>query len=147
MKDTRITHFYQYDISGKVVLPLYSTRVSAGFPSPADDFVEQKLDLNEHLIQNPVATFLVRVDGESMIDAGIRPGSILVVDRSKDVKDGSIIVAVVDGEFTVKRIRQKNGEVWLMPENNTGAFEPLQITGDVSFEVWGVVTSIIQEVG
>lgn len=146
MKDIKITDFYQFDSGSKVILPLYSTSISAGFPSPADDFIEQKLDLNEHLIKNPAATFLVRVEGESMIEAGIRPGSVLVVDRSKDAKNGSIVVAVLDGEFTVKRIKIVENELWLIPENNSGAFSPIQISEENVFEVWGVVTSIIQEV-
>lgn len=143
--DTRITDFFSAETKTKQVLPLYQTSISAGFPSPADDFIDQRLDLNKHLIKNAPATFLVRVDGESMIDAGIRPGSILVVDRSISPEDDKIVVAILDGEFTVKRIKEKNESVWLFPENSSGEFSPIEITPERDFEVWGVVTAIISK--
>lgn len=146
-KDIKITEIFSAENSEKKVLPLYETSVSAGFPSPADDFIDQKLDLNKYLIKNAPATFLVRVDGESMIDAGIRPGSILIVDRSLNAEDGKIIVAILDGEFTVKRIEKRNGAIILKPENNSGNYKSITISEDREFEVWGVVTSIIQEIG
>ncbi len=140
--DMKITDFYQFDPDSEIILPLYSTKVSAGFPSPADDFVEQKLDLNQHLIKNPAATFLVKVEGESMIDASIHPGDILVVDRSVDAIDGKIVIAILDGDFTVKRFKKTEESLFLNPEN--AEFSPIEITDDMDFEVWGVVTNIIK---
>ncbi|MFZ0258154.1 MAG: translesion error-prone DNA polymerase V autoproteolytic subunit [Gammaproteobacteria bacterium] len=123
------------------VIPLFLTKIAAGFPSPADDFLEKKIDLNEHLIRHPAATFFVRVGGDSMNGAGIFGGDILVVDRSLEVKDEAVVVAVVDGEFTVKRIRKTGGRLFLVPANE--AYSPLEVTAEMDFTVWGVVTSVI----
>ena len=125
-------------------LPMFLESVSAGFPSPADDYLEAKLDLNELLIKNPSATFFVRVTGDSMIKAGIYSGDILVVDRSLDPKDGSIVIAVINGELTVKRLSYKQGNIFLVPENKF--YNPIQITEEMNFEVWGVVRSVIHSV-
>lgn len=125
-------------------LPLFLESVSAGFPSPADDYLEAKLDLNDLLIKNPAATFFVRVTGDSMINAGINSGDILVVDRSLDPKDSSIVIAVINGELTVKRLSMKNGNVKLIPENSN--YKPIVITSEMNFEVWGVVRSVIHSV-
>ena len=125
-------------------LPLFLESVSAGFPSPADDYLEGKLDLNDLLIRNPSATFFVRVTGDSMIKAGIHSGDILVVDRSLNPKDGSIVIAIIDGELIVKRIQRFNGKIYLVPENDT--YSQIEITTDMSFEVWGVVTTVIHSV-
>lgn len=124
--------------------PLFCTRVSAGFPSPADDYIENSLDLNEHLIKHPAATFFVRVTGDSMIGAGINSGDILIVDRSVSAVNGSIIVAVVNGEFTVKRLAGRGGVILLCPENP--AYEPIEVKNGVEFEVWGVVMHVIHSV-
>jgi DNA polymerase V len=121
--------------------PLVGAWISAGFPSPADDFIDRKLDLNELLIQHPSATFFVRVAGSSMSGAGIQSGDILVVDRSLEPTDNKIIIAILNGELTVKRIRRRNARLFLLPENP--AFQPIEITPDVQFEVWGIVTSVI----
>lgn len=124
-------------------LPLYTSRVEAGFPSPADDYSEGTLDLNELLIKNPSATFYVKAQGKSMIEAGISEGDLLVVDRSVDVVSGKIVIAVVNGELTVKRFQKKpDGSVFLLPENPD--FKPLRITDEMDFSVWGVVTSVIR---
>ena len=125
-------------------LPLFLESVSAGFPSPADDYLEGKLDLNDHLVRNPAATFFVRVTGDSMENAGIYSGDILVVDRSIEPKNNNVIIAVVDGELTVKRLNIRNKEVSLMPENSK--YKPLRITEEMSFEVWGVVSTVIHSV-
>lgn len=125
-------------------LPIFLESVSAGFPSPADDYLEGKLDLNELLVKNPSATFFVRVTGDSMINAGIYSGDILVVDRSVNPKDGSIIIAVIDGDLSVKRMHLDNGKVWLYPENRN--YKPIRITDEMSFEVWGVVRTVIHSV-
>lgn len=124
-------------------LPLFTTAIAAGFPSPADDYVEMHLDLNEHIVKHPAATFFVRVDGESMRDAGIFSGDLLVVDRSLTPSHGKIVVAVVDGEFTVKRILIKEGQIFLAPENP--AYKPLKVNQDSQFQVWGVVTYVIHK--
>jgi DNA polymerase V len=122
-------------------LPLYGCKVSAGFPSPADDYVEGTLDLNEHLIQHPSATFFVRVAGDSMIEAGIFPNDILIVDRSLEAKHGKVIIAILHGELTVKRLYKKGKRVMLLPENK--AYSPITITESDELAIWGVVTSVI----
>jgi len=139
-----ITHIYPYKRGAKRKLPLYSSTVPAGFPSPADDFLDKRLDLNEYLIKHPAATFFVRVAGNSMIHAGIHSGDILIVDRAEEPKNNSIIVALLDREFTVKRIRKSKNELYLMPEN--GKFKPIKVTDKMDFEVWGVVKYVIHEV-
>ncbi len=121
--------------------PLFLASVSAGFPSPAEDYIEGRLDLNRHLIKHPAATFFVRVAGDSMIGAGIHPGDILVVDRALEPQDSNVVIAVIDGELTVKRISQRQGKLFLVPDNQ--AYEPLEILEEMEFEVWGVVTSVI----
>jgi DNA polymerase V len=121
--------------------PLFKSGVSAGFPSPAADYEEGKLDLNRHLVKNPAATFFVKVNGDSMIGAGIHPGDLLVVDRSLEPADKSVVIAVVNGELTVKRIRIRKGEITLEPENEKYSVQ--QIAEGVDFEVWGVVTNVI----
>jgi DNA polymerase V len=129
------------DRSTKWARPLFLASVSAGFPSPAEDYIEGRLDLNRHLIKHPAATFFVRVAGDSMIDAGIHPGDILVVDRALEPQDSNVVIAVIDGELTVKRISQRHGKLFLVPDNK--AYEPLEILEEMEFEVWGVVTSVI----
>ena len=131
------------DKAGDLRLPLFGTRVAAGFPSPADDHLENTLDLNEHLVRRPAATFFVRVQGESMTGAGINPGDILVVDRAEEARDGKIVIAALDGELTVKRLSRRDGRVMLMPENP--AFEPIPVNEEMSFVIWGVVRSVIHE--
>ncbi len=132
------------DDSTTLSCPFFMFPVEAGFPSPAEDYVEGHLDLNKHLIKHPAATFFVRVSGNSMINAGIYPGDILIVDRSLEATDKKIIIAVLEGELTVKRLRYKNGLCFLEPENNT--YKPIQINEDMAFEVWGVVTNVIHKV-
>jgi DNA polymerase V len=129
------------DRSTKWARPLFLASVSAGFPSPAEDYIEGRLDLNRHLIKHPAATFFVRVAGDSMIGAGIHPGDILVVDRALEPQDSNVVIAVIDGELTVKRISQRQGKLFLVPDNQ--AYEPLEILEEMEFEVWGVVTSVI----
>lgn len=122
-------------------LPLFSARVQAGFPSPADDHLERSIDLNEELVQHPAATFFVRVKGESMQDAGIVSGDILVVDRSLAPSDRKIVVAMIDGEFTVKRFRQQDGQIFLEAAN--AQFPRIEVSGDQELVVWGVVSFVI----
>jgi DNA polymerase V len=125
-------------------LPFFAGRVPAGFPSPAEDFLERRLDLNEYLIRNEPATFLVRVSGNSMKLAGIFDGDLLIVDRSVPPENGRVIVGVVHGEFTVKRIQKKGGSLYLMPENDD--FKPVRVTEEMNLQVWGVVTWAIHRV-
>jgi DNA polymerase V len=124
-------------------IPLVSAKVEAGFPSPADDHLERSLDLNEHLVKNPAATFFVRVKGDSMRDAGISSEDILVVDRSVSPEDGQVVVAMLDGDFTVKRLRKRKGRVFLVAENN--AYPPIEVGEDQELVVWGVVTFVIHQ--
>ncbi|QLA14851.1 LexA family protein [Desulfolutivibrio sulfoxidireducens] len=124
-------------------LPLYLATVSAGFPSPAEDYIDTRLDLNEHLVKHPAATFFVRVHGHSMTDAGIVPGDILVVDRAVEPRNGGIVIAALDGELTVKRLEKSRGRVLLVPENRE--FAPTEITPERGFEIWGVVTYVIHK--
>ncbi|MFZ2148149.1 MAG: translesion error-prone DNA polymerase V autoproteolytic subunit [Sedimentisphaerales bacterium] len=119
---------------------VFEAEVPAGFPSPAADYEEDKLDLNRYLIKNPAATFFVRVTGYSMMGAGIYSGDLLVVDRSLEPKDKSVVIAVIDGELTVKRIRIGK-KITLEPENEN--YPVQQITEDTDFQVWGVVTNVI----
>jgi len=124
----------------KLALPLFSSKVAAGFPSPADDHVEKRLDPNDFLIDQKDATFFVTIQGQSMIDVGLLPGDKAVVDRSKVAGIGDIVLAVVDGEFTIKTLsRKKDGGIRLLPANNTGAYSPIEIKEGMQFEVWGVV--------
>ena len=122
--------------------PQMSSSVAAGFPSPAADYVEGSLDLNELLVKHPAATFYVRCSGDSMTGAGIFPGDILIVDRSIEAQDGMVVVAALDGEFTVKRLALKDGVAWLMPENP--AYQPIRAEGDNELRIWGVVTASIR---
>lgn len=127
-------------------LPLFSNRIPAGFPSPADDHVEDRIDLNEELIRNPPATFMIRVEGNSMIDANIFDGDILIVDRSIEARDGHVVVAAVDGRFTVKRLSIKGDKVRLLPENPDPAYQPIEFRDGQELIVWGVVTNVIHPV-
>lgn len=122
-------------------IPLFLSSVRAGFPSPADDFLEKPLDLNEHLIQHPAATFFVRVDGDSMKNAYIHRGDILIVDRSLEATNGRIVIAVLNGEFTVKRLHFKNDSIVLESEHPN--YPAIPISKDSDFQIWGVVTYII----
>jgi len=123
-------------------LPLYSARIRAGFPSPADDDLEGTLDLNEHLVRHPAATFFVRVQGDSMIGAGIHHGDLLVIDRALEPRSGSIVVAVVDGELTVKRLHLEDGRVALVAENP--AYPPLVLSEGQTLHIWGVVAHAVR---
>ena len=135
--DGSISDIWLVDDSQSVELPYYDTKVQAGFPSPAEDHLEQRLDLNTLVIDNPSATFFVRVAGESMRGIGITDGDILVVDRSIENWENRIVVAVIDSEFTIKRFTKRNGKVVLEAENPD--YPPIKITEEMDFSVWGVV--------
>lgn len=125
-------------------IPYFETAVKAGFPSPAGDSVEVRLDLNEHLIHHPAATFFVRVEGDSMLGAGIFPGDLLIVDRSLEPLSGKIVLAVINGDFTVKRLRKEGNRISLEAENAN--YPTIHIDPTWEFQVWGVVTYVIHNV-
>lgn len=129
------------DFSTSYRLPVFLGRLPAGFPSPADDYIEGKLDLNRHLIKHPAATFFVRVTGNSMTGAGIHSGDLLIVDRSLEPTDGQVVVAVLDGELTVKRLQMRQGVTRLLAENSL--YRPIEITEQQTIAIWGVVTNVI----
>ncbi|MHC4655703.1 MAG: LexA family protein [Planctomycetota bacterium] len=141
--NTKVQTVYISDLSTKCRQSLFDGRVPAGFPSPAADYEEDKLDLNEHLIRHPAATFFVRAIGDSMVGAGIHCGDLLVVDRSLEARDRSVVIAAVNGELTVKRIRIRKKKITLEPENES--YRVQEINENMEFEVWGVVTSVIHE--
>lgn len=122
-------------------LPLYQSRISAGLPTPGEDDVERKLELNEYLIKNPDTTFFLKVTGSSMIKAGIHHNDILVVDRSLEPANGKIVIASLNGELTVKRLLYKGDRLYLMPENDD--FKPIEITEYTELRIWGVAISVI----
>ncbi len=138
-----ISRLYMADMPQPQILTLYSTRVSAGMPSPAEDYEEEKLDLHALLLPNPGQTFLVQVCGDSMTGCGIQPGDILTVDRSIQPTTGRVVIAVLDGEMTVKRFKQENSKVFLMPENKD--YSPIEILEGMDLRIWGVVTNVIHQ--
>ncbi|PTA95548.1 DNA polymerase V subunit UmuD [Kluyvera sp. Nf5] len=126
-----------------VALPMFSDLVPCGFPSPAADYVEQRIDLNELLIHHPSATYFVKASGDSMIEAGISEGDLLVVDSSRTAQHGDIVIAAVDGEFTVKRL-QLRPSIQLIPMNS--AYQPIRVTSEDTLDIFGVVTFIVKAV-
>ncbi len=122
-------------------IPLFMVPVEAGFPSPADDYLEGRLDLNEYLIKHPAATIFVKAPDDSMIKAGIFPGDILIVDRSIKPADKKVVISLIDGRFRVRRMRKIKGKVFLISENEN--YKPIQIEPETDCEIWGVVTNVI----
>ena len=116
--------------------------VSAGFPSPADDFKETRISLDKVAVKNEAATFYARVDGQSMIGAGLDDGDLLVIDRSLEPQDGKIAVCLIDGDFTVKRLKVEKDCVWLMAENKR--YKPIQVTEENELMIWGIVTHVLK---
>ena len=137
----KVSSIFKTDNYTKCRVPLFLNPVAAGFPAPTEDYIEGKIDLNRHLVKHPDSTFLVRVVGESMRDAGIHPRDLLVVDRSLEAISGKVVIAVVDGELTVKRLRKHRNKLWLMPENPN--FQPIEIGENMELHIWGVVTNVI----
>lgn len=142
LRASGIGAFLDVEPQTDATVPLVSSKVAAGFPSPADDYLDRALDFNELLIKNPAATFAVRVAGDSMIGAGIFSNDIAIVDRSLSPTDRCIILALVDGEFTLKRYRRRGGKIWLQAENPE--YKDIQITDKIPFEVWGVISNSIR---
>lgn len=132
------------DFGSRLAVPLAGESVPAGFPSPAEEYLEKRLDLNEHLVARPESTYFVRVSGDSMIGAGIHHGDLLVVDRSLDPRPGNVVIALVDGEFTVKRLRRTAIGLELAPENPEYGVIPL--SEETDFQVWGVVLHVVHKV-
>ena len=142
------------EIVSKYQIPFFISPVPAGFPSPAEDYSDTKLDLNKHLIQNPNSTFFVAITGDSIVNADISSGDIAIVDRALEARNGDIILAVVDGDFTIKRLElstvtssdsphaPRQARLRLLPENSD--YQPIEITEHVVFQVWGVVTYTIR---
>ncbi len=124
-------------------LPLYSCTVQAGLPAEANDDVDDRIDLGQHLVRDPSSTFLVRAAGDSMIDANIRDGDLLVVDRKTPAKHGKIVIAAVEGQLTVKFLIQKQGRTYLMPANPE--YPPIPVNPETGVTIWGVVTSSVRE--
>ncbi len=122
----------------------FDTGISAGFPSPAEDFKQERLSLDNELIKNKEATFFARVSGQSMVDAGLNDNDLLVIDRSLSPAHNKIAVCFMDGEFTVKRLKVEKEEVWLQPENKN--YQPIKITPENDFVIWGIVTNVIKKV-
>jgi DNA polymerase V len=129
--------------ASKLKLPDIGFQIVAGFPSPAEDYIENMLDLNQTLIKNPSATFFGRVKGESMWDAGVAPGDLLVIDKSLRYRPDALTVCFLDGEFTLKKIRREKGRLLLMPANP--AYKPIPVPDEADLRVWGIVTYIIKK--
>jgi DNA polymerase V len=139
--ETKITEFFAAEIKTRYRRPLYQQTVSAGFPSPAEDHVDGKLDLNQHFIRNPAATFFVTVSGDSMTGAGIHDGDMLIVDRSIEPLPGRVVIAVIDGEHTVKRLKREGDRLLLLAEN--ADYPPLEVSEMTELHIWGVVTCVL----
>ena len=124
-------------VEKKICIPLLSDSVSAGFPSPADDYEEQNIDLNEYLIKNPFSTFFLKVKGDSMKNSGIHDQDLIIVDKSLIAKPGHIVIAMIDGEFTIKRLAKKNNELYLKAENSK--YPDFNFKNHNEIQIWGVV--------
>ena len=135
--------FFKPNLDESRSIPLTNNSISAGFPSPADDFKEIRISLDKEIVRNEEATFYARVDGDSMQGAGLSDGDLIVIDRSEEPKTGSIAVCFLDGEFTVKRLKLKNQEVYLMPENSR--YSPIKIDEGSELSIWGVVTYVVKK--
>ncbi|GIZ09331.1 LexA family transcriptional regulator [Flavobacterium sp. UMI-01] len=135
--------FFKPDYESDLRIPFIPDGVSAGFPSPAADFMENNIDLNKELSENPLATFYIKVKGNSMVDAGIEDKDVLVVDRSLEPQNNKIAICFIDGEFTVKRIKLEKDFLYLMPENPT--YNPIKVTEENQFVIWGIVTYVIKK--
>ncbi|WP_417860443.1 LexA family protein [Winogradskyella sediminis] len=141
--NTNAITFFGADVSTELKLPFVVEGISAGFPSPADDFLDINIDLNKHLIKNPSTTFYGRVRGNSMMDAGIHDGDLLIIDKSLEPINNKVAVCFIDGEFTVKRIKIEKDIIWLIAENKD--YKPIKVTKDNDFIIWGIVTNVIKQ--
>ncbi|WP_085908261.1 LexA family protein [Kiloniella majae] len=141
MRQDAVEEIGMVEAGAIINLPVYAFKIPAGFPSPADDYLECRIDLNEELIEHPHSTFILNVSGDSMIGAGIMPGGKLVVDKSIEPSHGKIVIAVIDGQLTVKRLYKRRGVIKLMPENPK--YSPLIVKQEQDLLIWGVVTNVI----
>lgn len=139
-----ILDIFSADTETELILPFVSEGISAGFPSPALDFIDLSIDLNKHLIKHPSATFYGRVKGDSLKNAGIHNGDLLIIDRSLEPINGKIAVCYIDGEFTAKRIKIEKTIIWLIAENEN--YQPIKVTKENDFLIWGIVTHVIKNV-
>jgi len=144
LQQTRNLIFYTPEINNDTGAIFVDVGISAGFPSPADDFKQQRISLDKELIQNKEATFFARVSGQSMVGAGLDDNDLLVVDKSLEPAHNKIAVCFIDGEFTVKRLKVEKDGIWLQPENPD--YEPIKVTEENNFVIWGIVTSVIKKV-
>ena len=144
MKQKKILNFFIPKKENGIGQWLAEEGISAGFPSPADDFKETRISLDRELVKNKEATFYARVSGDSMIGAGLEDGDLLVIDRSKNPENGKIAVCLIDGDFTVKRIKKEEGGFYLMPENSK--YKPIKLREENELIVWGVVEYVIKKV-
>lgn len=135
---------HQTDLRLELSLPYADGGIKAGFPSPAQDYMEAAIDLNKELIKHPASTFYGRVKGDSMIDANVHDGDILVIDKSLEPQNGDMAVCFIDGEFTIKYIKLEKDVIWLQPANEK--YAPIKVTIDNDFLIWGIVTYCIQNV-
>lgn len=133
---------HKSDVDLELSLPFADQGIKAGFPSPAQDYLETAIDLNKELIKHPASTFYGRVKGDSMIDANVHDGDILVIDKSLEPRDGDMAVCFIDGEFTIKYIKIEKDVIWLQPANEN--YKPIKVTIDNDFLIWGIVTYCIQ---
>jgi DNA polymerase V len=139
---TRNLDIFPVSVDTVLEIPVVSTAISAGFPSPALDFIDLSIDMNKHLIKRPSSTFYGRVKGQSMKDVGITDGDLLVIDKSITPKNDQIAVCYVDGEFTIKKIKFEQDICWLIPAND--AYQPIRVTSQNDFLIWGIVTHVIK---
>lgn len=144
MRETKKLTFHKLAFSEFKGRPIISENISAGFPSPAEDFKELRISLDKALVKNVDATFYARVRGNSMIDANIEDGDLLVIDRSIEARNGKIAVCMIDGEFTIKRLKVAKDCIYLMPENNN--YKPIKVTEGSELIIWGIVTYVIKKV-
>ena len=142
LHNTNVFDFYAPDYSTELELPYVDVGISAGFPSPADDFIELTIDLNRELIKHKDSTFFAKVKGNSMKNAGIFDGDLLIIDRSLEPQDGKRAICQIDGDFTVKRIKKENGVVWLIAENED--YKPIKVTEENELMIWGIVIHSIK---
>ena len=140
---TNTLDFFTPSMTTRVELPFYDVGIQAGFPSPADDFIELSIDINKEYIKNRDATFFARVKGHSMKNVGIFDGDLLIIDKSIEPQDNKIAICQVDGDFTVKRIKIDNDTVWLIAENE--AYNPIKVTADNELMIWGIVVASIKK--
>ena len=143
MKDKNNLNFFIPSKNTNLDVLLINAGISAGFPSPAGDFKQERISLDQELIKNKEATFFARVSGESMINAGLEDGDLIVIDRSIEPTNNKIAVCFIDGEFTVKRLKVKKGKIWLQPENSN--YKGIEIKEDNELIIWGIVTNVIKK--